>query len=65
MSEDKLNEKKDVVDKGEKVVKKDAPYYADAREKAMNDYLNDVGPISQYINEHMDQISKNHGGMEK
>ena len=39
-------------------VVKDSVFYESAREKAMQDYLADVGPISQYINEQMEQITK-------
>lgn len=46
------------VGKDVKAEVKDNDYYDNAREKAMQDYLADVGPISQYINEQMDQISK-------
>ena len=45
-------------EKDSKDLKKDSAYYDAAREQAMQDYLADVGPISQYINEQMDQISK-------
>ena len=45
-------------EKESKDIKKDSSYYDNAREKAMQDYLSDVGPISQFINQHMEQISK-------
>lgn len=46
-------------------VKRDDPFYNEAREQTMQEYLNDVGPISQYINEQMDQLAKDRGGREK
>lgn len=47
-------------------VKKDSDFYDAARENAMQEYLADVGPISQYINQQMDQISKEkNSSMEK
>ena len=53
-------------EKDSKDIKKDSAYYDAAREQAMQDYLADVGPISQFINQHMDQISKEkNSGIEK
>ena len=49
-----------------KDLKKDSEFYDAARENAMQEYLADVGPISQYINQQMDQISKEkNSSMEK
>lgn len=58
----KLNDNKEEIEKKDK---KSAIDYAEIREKAMADYLADVGPISKYINEQMEQISKEHSGKER
>ena len=38
---------------------KDDKFYQDHREEAMESYLKDVGPISEYINKNLDAIKKN------
>lgn len=40
------------------VVEKNDAYYEMAREKVANDYLNDVGSISKYINDNLREIVK-------
>jgi len=42
---------------------KDERFYKDHREEAMESYLKDVGPISEYINKNLEAIKKN--GKEK
>ena len=41
-----------------KVVVKDGEFYESRRDEAMESYLKDVGPISEYINKNLDAISK-------
>lgn len=56
----------DLGNENKKDFKKDSEFYDAARENAMQEYLADVGPISQYINQQMDQISKEkNSSMEK
>ena len=53
------NEKIETVD----VVVRDEQFYRSHREEAMESYLKDVGPISEYINKNLDAIKKS--GREK
>lgn len=46
-------------------ITREDPFYDAVREKAMADYLNDVGDISKYINENMAKLAKEHDGMSK
>ena len=41
-----------------KVVVKDGEFYESRRDEAMESYLKDVGPISEYINKNLDAIAK-------
>ena len=41
-----------------KVVVKDGEFYENRRDEAMESYLKDVGPISEYINKNLDAIAK-------
>ena len=45
------------------VVVRDDDFYQNHREEAMESYLRDVGPISEYINKNLDAIKKS--GREK
>lgn len=45
------------------VVVRDEDFYQNHREEAMESYLRDVGPISEYINKNLDAIKKS--GREK
>lgn len=46
-------------DKAEgEVVVKDGIFYDNRRDEAMESYLRDVGPISEYINKNLDAIAK-------
>ena len=40
------------------VVIKDGEFYEIRRDEAMESYLKDVGPISEYINKNLDAIAK-------
>lgn len=40
------------------VVIKDGEFYEIRRDEAMESYLRDVGPISEYINKNLDAIAK-------
>ncbi len=51
-----VEEEKDKVD-GEVVIK-DGEFYEIRRDEAMESYLKDVGPISEYINKNLDAIAK-------
>lgn len=39
-------------------VVKDGDFYESRRDEAMEAYLKDVGPISEYINKNLDAIAK-------
>lgn len=45
------------------IVVRDEAFYQNHREEAMESYLRDVGPISEYINKNLDAIKKS--GREK
>ena len=45
------------------VVVRDEAFYQSHRDEAMETYLKDVGPISEYINKNLDAIKKS--GREK